>query len=147
MHWFRALHLIGIVLWFGSLLQVSRMTKSRVRAPEGARDTLYGIERKTQLLIGFPGMLLTVIMGFAMLTHADGLGIKGYFNAGAGGPYFHAKMTLVALAIGADVYLFFTIRKYKEKLGGILPPLLIHIMGGLCLIGIMILMKTNVLHK
>ena len=147
MEWFRALHLIGIVLWFSSLLQVSRMTKSRVRAPEGARETLYDIERRTQLFIGFPGLLLTVIMGLLLLTSKEGPGAKAYFDASTYGGYFHAKMGLVAVAIGIHVWLFMTNRKYKEKLGGIFPPLLIHIFGGLCLIGIMILMKTNLLHK
>ena len=69
MNWVHALHVIGVVLWFGSLLQVTRMLKTHATAPEGACETLTGIERRTQLLIGIPGLILTVGMGLVLLFY------------------------------------------------------------------------------
>lgn len=135
MEWFRAFHLIGIVLWFGSLLQVTRMLKSHARAPEGARATLHDIERRTQLFIGFPGLLIVLLTGIHMLMQGDP---AAYFKQG----WFHMKLTLVLVAVGIDVALFRAIRSYKDEPKGVLGPLLMHIFAGLCLIGLMIAVKV-----
>lgn len=138
--WFRAFHIIGIVLWFGSLLQVTRMLKARVRAPEASRPTLSDMERRTQLFIGFPGLFLTVSMGVLLLVGpggpADGAGF--YMKQG----WMHVKLTLVLVAIGVDVLLYRAIRRYDKQPGGVLGPLLMHITGGLVLIAVAIIMKV-----
>ncbi|MHC4831017.1 MAG: CopD family protein, partial [Planctomycetota bacterium] len=136
MGWVSALHIIGVVLWFGSLLQVTRMLKTHANAPEGAHETLTGIERRTQLLIGIPGLVITIGMGLVLLLH--GGGAKFYMKQG----WFHMKLTVVLIALIVEVMLFFKIRAFAKQPGTKLAPLLMHIVAGLCLIAAVVSVKV-----
>lgn len=134
MVWLKALHLIGVILWFSSLLHVSRMVKTHSRAPGEAHPTLSDIERRTQLFIGFPGAALTLITGVMMLAQNPGF----YMKQG----WMHGKLTLVIVAVVLEVLLFRAVRKWREAPGGIGLPLVLHILAGLIMIAIVIAMKV-----
>ena len=110
MAWVRAFHLVGIVLWFGALLQVTRLLKTRARSPESTWETLHAIERRTQLFVGFPGLFLTVLTGLTLLFHHPE-GTANFMKHG----WFHAKLTAVIIAIVVDVLVFVTIRQSSQS--------------------------------
>jgi len=132
--WMMTLHLVGVVLWFGSLLQVSRMLKGHGQAAEAARETLSSIERRTQLLVGIPGMLATLGAGVWLLTQHP----KYFMKQG----WFHTKLTLVLVVIALEVTLFVLVGRYRKAPGGKGLPLLLHIVAGLALIAIVACMKV-----
>ena len=73
--WFKAFHLVGIVVWFAGLFYLVRLFIYHVEAdeqPEPARTILknqYGImEKRLYRIITTPGMLVTVAMAIGLLS-------------------------------------------------------------------------------
>lgn len=100
--WFKAFHIIGVVVWFAGLFYLVRLYVYHVEAneqPEPARTILqqqYQImEKRLYNLITTPGMVLTVVMAIAML-----IAIPDYLKDG----WLHAKLGLVALLVGYHFY-------------------------------------------
>ncbi|MBW4623540.1 MAG: protoporphyrinogen oxidase HemJ [Cyanosarcina radialis HA8281-LM2] len=107
--WFKAFHLVGVVVWFAGLFYLVRLFIYHVEAneqPEPARTILknqYEIMEKRLLnIITTPGMIVTVAMAIALLVtnHA-------YLKEG----WLHFKLLFVALLIG---YHFYCIRVMKQ---------------------------------
>lgn len=100
--WFKAFHIVGIVVWFAGLFYMVRLFVYHVEAnerPEPDRTILqkqYQImEKRLYSIITTPGMVLTVLMAIAMLIVAPDL-LKE--------TWLHVKLTLVALLIGYHHY-------------------------------------------
>jgi protoporphyrinogen IX oxidase len=100
--WFKAFHIIGVVVWFAGLFYLVRLFVYHVEAneqPEPARTILqqqYQImETRLYKLITTPGMVLTVAMAVAMLIMAP-----EYLRD----PWLHAKLGFVVLLIGYHHY-------------------------------------------
>lgn len=100
--WFKAFHIVGIVVWFAGLFYMVRLFVYHVEAnerPEPDRTILqkqYQImEKRLYSIITTPGMVLTVVMAAAMLIVAPDL-LKE--------TWLHIKLTLVALLIGYHHY-------------------------------------------
>lgn len=100
--WFKAFHIVGIVVWFAGLFYMVRLFVYHVEAnerPEPDRTILqkqYQImEKRLYSIITTPGMVLTVAMAIAMLITAPEL-LKE--------TWLHVKLTLVALLIGYHHY-------------------------------------------
>lgn len=100
--WFKAFHLVGVVVWFAGLFYMVRLFVYHVEAneqPEPDRTILqkqYQImEKRLYSIITTPGMVVTVVMAIAMLITAPEL-LKE--------TWLHAKLTLVALLIGYHHY-------------------------------------------
>lgn len=96
--WFKAFHLVGIVVWFAGLFYLVRLFVYHAEAdeqPEPARTILkqqYQImEKRLYNLITTPGMVLTVVMAIGMLIVSPALLHE---------TWLHAKLTLVVLLIG-----------------------------------------------
>lgn len=73
--WFKAFHLVGIVVWFAGLFYLVRLFIYHVEAneqPEPAQTILKNqyqlMERRLYNLITTPGMVLTVAMAIGLLT-------------------------------------------------------------------------------
>jgi protoporphyrinogen IX oxidase len=78
--WFKAFHIIGVVVWFAGLFYLVRLFVYHAETqeqPEPARSILdhqYQImEKRLYKLITTPGMILTVTMAIAMLVTAPEL--------------------------------------------------------------------------
>lgn len=100
--WFKAFHLIGIVVWFAGLFYLVRLYVYHAEAneqPEPAQTILkqqYQImEKRLYHLITTPGMVLTVVMAIALLiTEPEVLHDS----------WLHIKLAFVALLIAYHFY-------------------------------------------
>ena len=100
--WFKAFHIVGVVVWFAGLFYLVRLYVYHVEAneqPEPARSILqqqYQImEKRLYKLITTPGMILTVVMAIAML-----ITIPDYLKD----TWLHIKLGFVVLLIGYHHY-------------------------------------------
>jgi protoporphyrinogen IX oxidase len=100
--WFKAFHIIGVVVWFAGLFYLVRLFVYHVEAneqPEPARSILqqqYQImEKRLYNLITTPGMVLTVSMAIALLIVAPDL-LKN--------TWLHIKLAFVAATIAYHFY-------------------------------------------
>ncbi len=111
--WFKAFHIVGVVVWFAGLFYLVRLYVYHVEAnerPEPARTILqeqYQImEKRLYNLITTPGMVVTVVMAIAMLITAPEL-LKDI--------WLQVKMSLVVLLVG---YHFYCGRLMKQLAAG-----------------------------
>jgi protoporphyrinogen IX oxidase len=101
-YWFKAFHLIGIVVWFAGLFYLVRLFVYHAEAqqePEPARSILkkqYEImEKRLYSIITTPGMLLTVAMaGGLIYTEPEILHSR----------WLHIKFAMVVLLLGYHHY-------------------------------------------
>jgi len=100
--WFKAFHIIGVVVWFAGLFYLVRLFVYHVEAeeqPEPARTILkdqYALmEKRLYSLITTPGMVLTVAMAIALVAIAPDL-LKQ--------TWLHVKLTFVLLTVGYHFY-------------------------------------------
>lgn len=97
-YWFKAFHLIGIVVWFAGLFYLVRLFVYHAEAqqePEPARSILqkqYGImEQRLYSIITTPGMILTVAMAIGLISTEPEI-LKS--------SWLHIKLAFVVLLIG-----------------------------------------------
>ncbi len=100
--WFKAFHLIGIVVWFAGLFYLVRLFIYHVEAnqePEPARTILKNqyqiMEKRLYSIITTPGMLVTVAMAIGLLTTEPEVLKEGWL---------HIKLLFVVLLIGYHHY-------------------------------------------
>ncbi|MFE4107413.1 protoporphyrinogen oxidase HemJ [Almyronema epifaneia] len=108
-YWFKAFHIIGVVVWFAGLFYLVRLFIYHVEAqaePEPARSILKQqyqlMEKRLYHIITMPGMVVTVAMAAGMLILQPALLQDGWL---------HAKLGLVALLL---VYHFYCGRLLKQ---------------------------------
>jgi protoporphyrinogen IX oxidase len=101
-YWFKAFHLIGIVVWFAGLFYLVRLFVYHAEAeqePEPARSILkkqYEImEKRLYGIITTPGMLVTVAMAVGLISTEPEILKSGWL---------HIKLGIVALLIGYHFY-------------------------------------------
>ncbi len=100
--WFKAFHIIGVVVWFAGLFYLVRLFIYHVEAeekPEPARSILQQqyelMEKRLYRIITTPGMLVTVAMAIGILwTEPDVLHDR----------WLHFKLLFVALLLGYHHY-------------------------------------------
>ena len=97
-YWYKAFHLIGIVVWFAGLFYLVRLFVYHAEAaqePEPARSILqkqYGImEQRLYSIITTPGMILTVVMAIGLISTEPEI-LKS--------TWLHIKLAFVILLIG-----------------------------------------------
>ena len=97
-YWYKAFHLIGIVVWFAGLFYLVRLFVYHAEAeqePEPARSILkkqYGImEQRLYSIITTPGMILTVVMAIGLISTEPEI-MKS--------TWLHIKLAFVILLIG-----------------------------------------------
>jgi protoporphyrinogen IX oxidase len=111
--WFKAFHIIGVVVWFAGLFYLVRLFIYHVEAneePEPAQSILkkqYGLMEKRLLnIITTPGMLVTVVCAIGLLV-----GQPEWLKQG----WLHAKLTFVVLLLG---YHYYCTRLMKQLAAG-----------------------------
>lgn len=100
--WFKAFHLVGIVVWFAGLFYLVRLFIYHVEAneePEPARTILKNqyqiMEKRLYSIITTPGMLVTIAMAIGLLTTEPDVLKEGWL---------HIKLLFVLLLIGYHHY-------------------------------------------
>ncbi|KZL51535.1 hypothetical protein A2T98_01350 [Nodularia spumigena CENA596] len=100
--WFKAFHLIGIVVWFAGLFYLVRLFIYHVEAnqePEPAKTILKNqyqiMEKRLYSIITTPGMLLTVAMAIGLLSTEPEVLKQSWL---------HIKLLFVALLLGYHHY-------------------------------------------
>ena len=101
-YWYKAFHLIGVVVWFAGLFYLVRLFIYHVEAeaePEPARTILKNqyqiMEKRLYNIITTPGMLVTVAMAIGLLSTEPEVLKMGWL---------HVKLLFVALLIGYHFY-------------------------------------------
>lgn len=101
-YWFKAFHLIGIVVWFAGLFYLVRLFVYHAEAnqePEPAQSILknqYAImEKRLYSIITTPGMIVTVVCAVGLISTEPEV-LKQ--------PWLHIKLAIVLLLIGYHHY-------------------------------------------
>jgi putative membrane protein len=101
-YWYKAFHLIGIVVWFAGLFYLVRLFIYHVEAdlePEPAQSILKNqyliMEKRLYNIITTPGMLVTIAMAIGLLTTEPDV-LKSW--------WIHVKLGFVALLIAYHIY-------------------------------------------
>lgn len=100
--WYKAFHIIGVVVWFAGLFYLVRLFIYHVEAkeqPEPAKTILQNqyliMEKRLYNIITTPGMIVTVAMAIGLLTTEPQVLHEGWM---------HVKLGMVALLIAYHVY-------------------------------------------
>ncbi|PVZ67812.1 protoporphyrinogen oxidase HemJ [Pelagibaculum spongiae] len=97
MLWIKAFHIIAMVCWFAGLFYLPRLFVYHASTEDQAgKDRFHIMERKLYRGIMNPSMMVTVILGLAMLIP----NWEFYKSMG----WMHVKLTLVAILIGYHIY-------------------------------------------
>ncbi|WP_036483962.1 protoporphyrinogen oxidase HemJ [Myxosarcina sp. GI1] len=101
-YWFKAFHLVGIVVWFAGLFYLVRLFVYHAEAEqesEPARSILKNqyelMEKRLYSIITTPGMIVTVVMAGGLIYTEPEVLKSGWL---------HAKLALVLLLIGYHHY-------------------------------------------
>ena len=122
-----ALHIIGIVMWTGSLIVASRIIALGVNS---ANDNSAAWLKKIFFGWTLSGLALVTLTGFYQLMVGGGPAV--YFKQG----WFHGKITLV-IVLYIVTFLFAGFLKQAQKKSS--TAMMIHGLTGLCLILIVFL--------
>ncbi|KAB8334029.1 protoporphyrinogen oxidase HemJ [Scytonema tolypothrichoides VB-61278] len=100
--WFKAFHIVGIVVWFAGLFYLVRLFIYHVEAnlePEPARTILKNqyqiMEKRLYNIITTPGMVVTVAMAIGLLSTEPDVLKEGWL---------HVKLGFVVLLLGYHHY-------------------------------------------
>lgn len=169
--WFKALHLVGVLFWMGSLLLLSRyMTFTMRTASMEARREMLQFARRTYTFIAMPGGFITLLFGLLMLF---GVGVEGatmgdylmpVVRDAAGEKLldvdgnsikslwwitFHVKLVMVAVLLGMDIALGRKIMRLSREESPTHPNpamfTVVHGIMGLMVVVIILLMLAGVL--
>ena len=112
-YWFKALHLIGIVVWFAGLFYLVRLFVYHAEAneqPEPAQTILKKqyelMEKRLYNIITTPGMAVTVAMALGLIYTEPGILKSGWL---------HTKLSFVALLL---IYHFYCGRIMRQLAKG-----------------------------
>ncbi len=96
--WLLTGHLIGVILWMGSLFTVYWLLRFHTQAPAAAHDKLVLMERAMAMVMDL-GATLAMGCGFAMAFMPGRMHPTGTIFGMPGAGWFHIKLTLVVLGI------------------------------------------------
>jgi uncharacterized membrane protein len=94
--WFRMAHVLGALVYFGSVMAAARLLGPLGRAEAGTRAATASMLRTVHLTLTFPAALLLLGSGIYMLV-VDPAGV-GYLKQ----PWMHIKLTVALLILAVD---------------------------------------------
>lgn len=133
----RAGHFIGLILWAGGLLALTRLLASHAAKPTGpeATERLVAVEKAVYRFVAAPGAFLVFLTGIAMLYQNPHL-LKQ--------PYMHAKFTLIAVLLVLD---HMSMRGFKKLAKGVGSPgkkwQVVHAVLAAVLVGVVLLIELR----
>lgn len=136
--WFLVLHLLGMVLWVGSLLVVTLVLAAHCQeAGAEARQVLLRVETRLFQGVAHPGAALMVLTGLLLVLTDP----SSYLRA----PWLHAKLLLVAFLVVFDLRIYFRAKAWQA--GKIQMQrrecITLHAAVALAFLGILILVLTK----
>ena len=103
--WTLVFHILGIVIWLGSLLAVTHILATDADAEsEEVHDALNRLEGKLFKGIAHPGAIITVLSGGVLISTNP-----QYFAHAA---WFHVKLFLVVILIALDIITYIRARAF-----------------------------------
>jgi|GEM_PF-815441 len=156
--WFLAFHLIGLFIYIGGLLNLSRLLGYHVKEEAAVRERLSWMEKRMYFFVTLPGLVIAVVFGLLMLYgvgSGSDLGVAHYLKprVQAGDveipsywyATFHAKFLLITILVCLDIYMGREIVKLGK--GGEPPKAkkfkILHGLMALTIISIVILVKAG----
>lgn len=110
--WFKAFHLIGIVVWFAGLFYLVRLFVYHAEAseqPEPAQTILKNqyeiMEKRLYNIITTPGMIVTVAMAIGLISTEPEVLKSGWL---------HIKLAFVALLLAYHFYCGWVLKKLQK---------------------------------
>ncbi len=104
--WIKAVHIIFVITWFAGIFYLPRLFVYHAISDDQASNERFKImERKLYRGIMMPSMVLTLILGGALLYI-----VPSYFQQG----WIHAKLLLVVLVIGYHFWCGKIIKDFKH---------------------------------
>lgn len=133
MAWWLTFHLLGIILWVGGLLAISRMAAYHtVEAPE-VQPRFAWVEWRMYWLVTIPGLVITLVTAGGLLA----TGALPYTALG----WFRAKLALVGLLLGLHALLHLKLKALRAHPEGQRKAVFSAVHGtiGLTLIGLLVM--------
>jgi len=136
MAWYLVFHIVGLVVWMGALLDLTRILGYHVKEEFNVQQRLSAIEFRIFFFVATPGLVITAIFGI-LLFFAGG-GFANYFGSQG---WFHAKLTLVIFLFAVHVLMGRNILKLKAQPQNLKPTRykILHGTAALALVLIVIL--------
>ena len=105
--YFKALHVITFVAWFAGLFYVFRIMAYQAENKNNAETVavLKTMARKLYKMVTMPAMVVTFILGLAMIGHQSVLMKSGWM---------HMKLTLVVLLAGYTGFMGMARRRFEN---------------------------------
>ncbi len=91
------IHLLGIILWVGGLMNLTRMISFHVGEEPEVQKRLHYIENRIFKFVTLPGLVLTLVAGLYMLSTNMDFYMKQ--------PWMHAKLLFVGFMLGITAIL------------------------------------------
>ncbi|MBN8550870.1 MAG: CopD family protein [Deltaproteobacteria bacterium] len=110
MQWSLAFHIIGVVLWLGGLLLLTRFARLTTEPGFLPNAAFSSLVRKSWFIYVIHGVALVLITGLYQILAGGGFGV--YFKQG----WFHGKITLVMVLLVATVMLGMDIQRIAQSL-------------------------------
>lgn len=131
--WWLVFHLLGIILWIGGILNLSRMLGYHTKEAIEVQERLSWMEFRMYHFVSLPGLAITVITGIGMLA------VEPMLLQGQG--WLHAKLAVVVGLIVIDQLLRTKLMALRAQPALISPKpfKILHGLMGLALIAILIL--------
>jgi protoporphyrinogen IX oxidase len=111
--WFKAFHLVGIVVWFSGLFYLVRLFVYHAEASEHPEPLQTMLKKQYELMekrlyniITTPGMVVTVAMAIGLISTEPEILKSGWL---------HIKFALVALLIGYHFYCGRIIKQFEKN--------------------------------
>lgn len=112
--WFLAFHLLGVLIYAGGLLMLSRLLAFTVQQPPETRDRLVTFVRRSYFFMTLPGLVLLLTFGLLLFLKVGeaGGGPLDYLKPYADVEHtirmpwystFHAKFVLFAILVYLDI--------------------------------------------
>jgi putative membrane protein len=137
MAWWRTFHVLGIILWAGGLLTISRMAAYHVAEAAAVQPRFSWVEWRMYWLVTVPGAVITLVTAAGLLS----TGTPNYGTLG----WFHVKMALVLLLVILHAVLHVKLKALRDRPGDARKALFSAVHGtiGLTLIGILIMVEVR----
>jgi uncharacterized membrane protein len=96
--WLLSGHLIGVILWLGSMFAVYWLLRLHAQAPKDVLEKLTLMERSLALTMDLAATL-AIVCGLGMAFSKSGTHPTSNLFAAPGAAWFHIKLTVVVLGI------------------------------------------------
>jgi len=106
MAWWLTFHLLGVVLWTGGLLSISRMAAYHTVEAPAVQPRFAWVEWRMYWLVTVPGMVITLVTAMGLLA----TGPLPYGTLG----WFRFKMALVVLLLGLHALLHTKLKALRD---------------------------------